>query len=507
MLPIEVADEAALQAMTQWDALPVFADGVYRMQSSEDRDRGEPLQSLWGFGNRDLNNFVCKGDVADVVRSRVPLHFDLDKCPESYTRGVVLARFEGSGRLTRIWMTAASIRRKPADREVLRIYVDDQLAIETPLAAALDGSAGEIFAPPFGAGSTHYMAWYYPVVFSSKLIVSIDKLAGDDLYFHQTAVVMDASPKKRQAAKKRLDARSDAKALLRSTVPYAYKPSTYDIALDPGGQVEHRLIGPATIAKTRVRFRHDDLAKLAKLDVRVHWDDDSVPAIELPLADLFMLSDAVPETSTLAMSASKRGDEVELSLNLPMPFRRQARFGLHNRGTQPVRVKLLLETNRTVPSAPFGLLHVQHNETTDQETKAHPLVSAKGRGRLAGVCMALHGHGLVERGRKGHPMHFLEGDELAIIDGERAIAGTGTEDYFNGAFYFEEGPASTPFAQTWGIAARVPSARDQGKASACRWHVLSDTIDFQRSLEMEMEIGPGRPAVLNRYRSVAYLYQ
>jgi hypothetical protein len=99
-------------------------------------------------------------------------------------------------------------------------------------------------------------------------------------------------------------------------------------------------------------------------------------------------------------------------------------------------------------------------------------------------------------------MNFLEGDELALLDGEPAVVGTGTEDYFNGAFYFESGPAATPFAQWWDVA----DDGTAGRASACRWHVLGDTIDFNESADINIEIGPADPAMLDRYRSVAFFY-
>ena len=123
----ETADEQALATMTDWSALPVFAEGIYRQQSSADRATGKPvMQPLWENGNRDMNNFLCASDSAEAPKSRVPFVLDLNSCPEAYVRGFVMARFEGSGRLSRVWLTAASIRRNAADRELVRIYVDDK---------------------------------------------------------------------------------------------------------------------------------------------------------------------------------------------------------------------------------------------------------------------------------------------------------------------------------------------------------------------------------------------
>ena len=76
----------------------------------------------------------------------------------------------------------------------------------------------------------------------------------------------------------------------------------------------------------------------------------------------------------------------------------------------------------------------------------------------------------------------------------------------------EASPYGTPFAQGWGMAKfdvavpfRLPV--EHGKVSACRWHVLGDVIDFQSSLRVEYEIGPGDPSLLDRYRTVAFYYR
>jgi hypothetical protein len=508
---VELADQRALGRMAAWNQLPTLGTGRYRQQSSEDRNTGElaPL-ALWQRGNRDMNNFICAGDQADPPRDGTPFVLDMDRCPEPHVQGYVMARFEGSGRLTRIWMTGASLRKRPADHEVLRIYVDDrrQPVVQAPLRRVLDGSAGEIFAPPFGVGSSRRLAWTYPVVFGEKLIVSLDHLDPRDLYFHQTAVVLDASQQPRRAASSRLAARDQVRKLLRSKVPTTGTPQTKRLSLGPQQSVQtHQLAGPATIVNVRTRVSRAQLQALDEVTLQVRWDDEAMAAIELPLSLLFAAIDAPPTDESLALGAKVVGEDVVLSLRLPMPFETQAEWRLTNRGAETVDLELELETVSSLPPPPWGHLAVQHYETERPNRDAHPLVRATGRGRLVGVCLSMRGHGMRTGGRLGHPFHFLEGDELGIIDGTRALPGTGTEDYFNGAFYFDDGPGGNAFAQVWNIVRKVPDKPGQARASACRWHVLGDAIDFAESLELDMEIGPGDPSVLDRYRSVAFLYQ
>jgi hypothetical protein len=508
VVPDELADDQALTALSGWDGLPVLAQGRYRQQSSEDRLTGAPVPlPLWRNGNRDMNNFICASDDAEPGRGDGEFVLDQPRCAESYVQGYVVARFEGSGRLSRIWLTAGSLRTRPADREIFRLYVDDRRAplLQTPLSRLLDGSAGEMFGRPFGAGATARMAWYYPVVFGSKLIVTLDRLDPKDLYFHQTSVVLDEPARARAAATSRLPQRDGARSLLRSEGRPADVPRGPPLTLQPAeSRRVHDLAGPATVVDARVRVGLADVARLGEIVLQVRWDEQATPAIALPLDLLWATTQGVAEQSSLALGAKLDGAEVVLDLRLPMPFATRAEWTLSNRGVRPVELSLELATQPSVPAARWGHLHAQSFETAVPGGPTHPLASARGAGRLVGVCMMMAGHALQMPGMKGFPMNFLEGDERGMVDGVRAMAGTGTEDYFNGAFYFEDGPWAGPFAQVWAI---EPGQRDgRAHVSACRWHVLGDAVDFGSSLDLEMEIGPADPSALDRYRSVAFLY-
>jgi hypothetical protein len=114
----------------------------------------------------------------------------------------------------------------------------------------------------------------------------------------------------------------------------------------------------------------------------------------------------------------------------------------------------------------------------------------------------MEGLGLDPDEESSHPLGFLEGDERGVIDGKSVIFGTGTEDYLNSSFYFADGAFATPFAQ-----AQKSEAETRGTVVGCRWHILSDAIDFLSSFDFDLEIGAADPTMLDRYRSVAFLYQ
>lgn len=511
---IELSDEASLALLADWRGLPVFGDGHYSQSTSQDRLADEePIFTLFQNGNRDMNNFVCaSADASYPPLQVVPFVFDEPSCAEPYVQGVVLSRKVGSGRLSRLWMTQASIRNGlPPDEEVLRIWIDDveTPAVEAKLSEIIDGTAGEMFAPPFGAGPGDHITWYYPVVFSKKLIIALDQLGQNDLYYHQTAIVLDPEPLERKPAKERLPLRDDAKELLnaRETGPAPGKDALLPektLALPPGIQVVAAdLQGPATILEMRARAPESAIAALADVDLRITWDNAAEGAISLPLGELLASALAPAEGATLALAGKKEGTDVVLSLRLPMPFAERAQMQMTNMGAAETQVSLAIFGEAQVPNAPHGYLHTFRSETlSPNDSPTHPIASFAGQGRWVGTCLMAQGKGLGDQSLLDDPLNFLEGDELVTLDGVLASQGTGTEDYFNGAFYFESGPRSYPFAAWWGVGIDG----EVGHASACRFHVLTDAVDAAESADIALEIGSANPAMAQRYRTVAFVY-
>ncbi len=70
----------------------------------------------------------------------------------------------------------------------------------------------------------------------------------------------------------------------------------------------------------------------------------------------------------------------------------------------------------------------------------YTILKAKGEGHYCGVVLSMQEY---DKGSR----QMLEGDEMIWVDGEvePSIKGTGTEDYFQGGWYWENGPFSAPF--------------------------------------------------------------
>ena len=507
---VEPADEAALLGLASWTDLPTFHAGTRLHITST--DRGGMLFPPQAPDNRDYNNFVCPGQVATAIDPTYS--FDMPTCPESYVKGFVGARVEGSGRLARLWATGADATSAPLEDAIVRIYVDDEPepCIELTLAdAKMPPATLDIFAVPFGENTDNNLAWYYPVVFSKKLIFSIDNIP-HDFTWYQADFVVDEQPTQHQRAPGRLPARDEAKALLGSVgapVPQA-TPLVPDTAVTLPTDVPitvANLTGPSVVHSFRVRVPDAAVATLNQIDVAVTWDGAPSPAIAMTLGDLFATSLGMADTptSSLSLAISKANGETTLDLRLPMPFAAKAVVVLDNHAVATT-VNVAIDGLPSLPPEPWGYLAAVRSETVGPTTSAyHPMVTASGQGRLVGTCLMAQGHSspLLPDFIQG-PLNFLEGDEQMQIDGQTS-RGTGTEDYFDSGFYFNPPAAGFPFAQWGGKVEDV--ANNIGKMSACRWHVLGAAIDFHQSLDVSMEVGPPDPASLDRYVTTTFLYQ
>jgi hypothetical protein len=516
IVPEETADDDALKRLSAWSELPLFRSERYEQQSSHDRgqanDAEEMLLPLLAHDNRDMNNFICRSADAQAATVLIGYHYDLEACPESYARGAVMARYEGSGRMTRFWITVSSLAQAGGSlsNEMFRIYVDDnpRPLVQARLADVMSGSAGEIFAPPFGAASEAFVAWYYPVVFGSKLIVTLDRLSTD--YYFQTDVSLDRETKPRAAAASRLPARDAVKQQLMAQAPGASASAigleSFSLAKDQMRAV--MTPGPATVQELRLKVGRDKLATLASVRLTVRWNGEEQPAIDLPLLDLFAARRAVVAKSNLALAASIDGDVQVLSLRLPMPFEKSAEWTLSQTGDATAEFQLEWFGTKEAPSAEFGHLHVQQREVPLPAMEVDQLVAeASGRGRYVGMCTDLEGKPDNSLGIFGTaPLNFLEGDVRAMVDGKRVLDGTGTEDYPDNSFYFRDTPKATPFAQNWNLVDSASSS-PPGGVSFCRWQVLGNEVDFQNELRLTREIGIGDPSIVLLNRTIAYLYQ
>lgn len=237
-----------------------------------------------------------------------------------------------------------------------------------------------------------------------------------------------------------------------------------------------------------LRFRATDPSALARLALRVHWDGSPEPAVDAPLAHLACQgSKARPFASLFA-----RCRDGEVALALPMPFAAGARLVLANPSTAPASV--VWRAALTGPTRDTALrFHCHYRNEVLPYGAMFPLLRVAGRaGRFVGLAQVSRQLGTAAAG-----CFQQEGNEYAYVDGEQdpSWRGTGTEDYFNCAYFYGLGEVATPthgcLDQTYSPTGAAPA----GLVSAYRWHVL-DSIPFRQSLVLLQEAGCPRKGAL-----------
>lgn len=264
--------------------------------------------------------------------------------------------------------------------------------------------------------------------------------------------------------------------------------------------------GPGEITHIWITIASGERYHLKKIVLRMYWDGETTPSVETPVGDFFGLGlgDYVMWQSTPIQVS---GDKA-LNCFFPMPFRRHARIVVENQDKEQVDA-LYWNIDYRVYSKPLPestlYFHAQYRQATPNVavpnaktnldgTYNYVWMEAAGRGHFAGVTMS------VIENADGW---WGEGDDMFFVDGETlpSINGTGTEDYFLGAWDFGGKQFSYPL---YGAPVVGPE-REGSRWSVYRFH-LDSPIPFTRSLRASIEHGTANDRGDNFY-SVAYWYQ
>ena len=179
--------------------------------------------------------------------------------------------------------------------------------------------------------------------------------------------------------------------------------------------------------------------------MRIYWDDEATPSVETPLGDFFCNGWGERcNVSSLPVAVNPAGG---FNCYWEMPFRKRARITVENLSPDPVAA-LYYQINYTLTEVPddCAYFHAQWRRSNPLPyQEVHTLLDGvRGQGHYVGTYLAW---GVNNNGWWG------EGEIKFYLDGDGewpTICGTGTEDYFGGAWNFEYpagqyGVYSTPF--------------------------------------------------------------
>ncbi len=288
--------------------------------------------------------------------------------------------------------------------------------------------------------------------------------------------------------------------------------------IEPGGTLTVLDVdGPGVLTHIWFTLYAPEPHHLKKLVLRMYWDRESSPSVEVPLGDFFGLGlgDYHVWESELLSVANDRA----LNSFFPMPFQKHARITITNEGKEKVPL-FYFNLDYRAYSEPFPAdtlyFHAQFRQaqpnlgwTNHWESNGDSFVEDKknvtgednyvwleaiGRGHFVGVTMS------VLQNQDGW---WGEGDDMFFIDGEArpSIAGTGSEDYFLGAFDF----GRSAFSYRLFGAPVKGEERTGSRSSIYRFH-LDSPIPFAKSIRATIEHGHANHRSDNYY-SVAYWYQ
>lgn len=249
------------------------------------------------------------------------------------------------------------------------------------------------------------------------------------------------------------------------------------------------LTWPGTIHALELTIPSLDPNALRQIWLRIRWDNADQPAVEVPIGQFFGCS--LAWTTVNGLPIGMDGDR--LYCYFPMPFRERATIELVHTGPRAVELSYLLRARPLAePLVGVGRFHAHYNRDPHPvDHQDYVFLEETGSGHLVGIVQTMRSY--------SSSQWYLEGDERIYVDGmlTPALHGTGTEDFYNGGWYFYYGPFSLPVhGYPYGL----------GSGDAFYRTLLSDMIPFTRSIRAGIEHGGWNEFDVDM-ESVAYYYK
>ncbi|MGI8587393.1 MAG: glycoside hydrolase family 172 protein [Chloroflexia bacterium] len=222
-----------------------------------------------------------------------------------------------------------------------------------------------------------------------------------------------------------------------------------------------------------------------RLLLRFYWDGDEQPAVEVPVGDFFCNGWCeYSQVSSLPIAANPNGG---FNSYWEMPFRNAARITIENLAPEEIVLYYQVDYTLTGVGDDAAYFHAQWRRSNPLPYRqVHTLLDGiKGSGHYVGTYIAW---GVNNSGwwGEGEIKFYLDGD-----DEYPTICGTGTEDYFGGAWNFDvpgQGYTAftTPFLGLNQILRPDGLYRSQQRFGMYRWHIM-DPIRFSKDLRVTIQ--------------------
>ena len=258
------------------------------------------------------------------------------------------------------------------------------------------------------------------------------------------------------------------------------KHTTYTIAeIEGPGAVQHIWMTPTG------NWRYSIL--------RFYWDDETTPSVEVPAGDFFCMGwGKYAPVQSLAVVVNPGSG---FNCYWPMPFRKKCRITMENINSEDMVLYYQVDYTLTEVPKDAGYFHAQFRRVNPLPFKKDYVLvdSIRGKGQYVGTYMA---YGSNKNGWWG------EGEIKFFMDGDTefpTINGTGTEDYFNGAYDFDsqhknkDGVETSEYTEFSGPYTGLPQViRGDGhydiaqRFGLYRWHIM-DPVRFDKDLKVTIQ--------------------
>jgi len=246
--------------------------------------------------------------------------------------------------------------------------------------------------------------------------------------------------------------------------------------------------------------------------LRIYWDDETEPSVEVPVGDFFAASKKVKPINSLAVCINPGSG---FNSYWQMPFRKNCKITMENIDEKDMRLYYQVDYTLTEVPNDAAYFHAQFRRTNPLPYKeVYTIVDGiKGKGQYVGTYMFW---------QPNNNGWWGEGEIKFYMDGDKefpTICGTGAEDYFCGSYNFggwdpnKSKPGkyqeySTAYA---GMNYFKPEQYVHARFGLYRWHIV-DPVRFEKDLKITIQAlgwrSGGRYLPLqDDISSVAFWYQ
>jgi hypothetical protein len=221
------------------------------------------------------------------------------------------------------------------------------------------------------------------------------------------------------------------------------------------------------------------------LIIRMYWDGEERPSVEVPIGDFFCNGWCErTNVNSLPVAVNPAGG---MNCYWEMPFRKSARITVENLADKDAVLYFQIDYTLTEVPEDAAYFHAQWRRSNPLPYKeVHTLLDGvTGHGHYVGTYLAW---------QSNNSGWFGEGEIKFYMDGDDefpTLCGTGTEDYFGGAWNWEHpkgeyGTYSTPFLGMHQVLKSDGLYRSQQRFGMYRWHIM-DPIRFETDLRVTIQ--------------------